>query len=190
MHRPIIFDVETQYSFQEVGNDIRKLKVSVIGMYAYETNTFQTYREKDLPTFFSKLEHASYLIGFNIHKFDLPVLSPYYVGDITQFPTLDLLEEVEKKLGHRLSLDDIAKATLGTQKTGHGFMAIDYFHKGEWEKLEEYCLSDVRITKELYEYMKANRKFYFNTPTGKKEVPIILKEKEEEPTTVSLSLPF
>lgn len=190
MTHPIVFDVETQYSFQEVGNDVKKLKVSVVGTYDYKTDTYKTYRENELTEFFNKLEHASYLIGFNINKFDLPVLSPYYVGDITQFPTLDLLEEVEKKLGHRLSLDDIAKATLGTQKTGHGFMAIDYFHKGEWGKLEEYCLSDVRITKELYEYMKANRKFYFNTPTGKKEVPIILKEKKEESTAVSLSLPF
>lgn len=190
MTYPIIFDVETQHSFQEVGNDVKKLKISIVGMYDYATDIFKAYRENDLPEFFNKLEHASYLIGFNIKKFDLPVLSPYYIGNIAQFPTLDILEEVEKKLGFRVALDELAKATLGTQKSGHGFLAIDYFHKGEWEKLEKYCLNDVRITKELFEYAKANRKLFFSTPTGKKEIPLLFPEKEEKPATVSLSLPF
>lgn len=190
MNSPIIFDVETQHSFQEAGNDVRKLKVSVAGMYDYGTDTYTAYREAHLAEFFNKLEHASYLIGFNIKKFDLPVLSSYYIGNIAQFQTLDILEEVEKKLGYRIALNDLARTTLGTQKIGHGFLAIDYFHKGEWEKLEKYCLSDVRITKELFEYAKANRKLYFSTPAGKKEIPLIFPEKGKKPATVSLSLPF
>src|SRR3972149_671824 len=93
---PIVFDVETQHTFQDVGQDVKKLKVSVVGIYDYATNEFMTYREHELQKLFSRFEHASYLIGFNIDKFDLPVLSPYYPGDPRQFATLDMLSEVEK----------------------------------------------------------------------------------------------
>lgn len=190
MNSPIIFDVETQHSFQEVGGDVKKLKISVVGMYDYATDMFKAYRENDLPEFFNRLEHASYLIGFNIKKFDLPVLSPYYIGDIAQFPTLDILEEVEKKLGYRIALDDLAKATLGIQKSGHGFMAIDYFRNGEWDKLKSYCLDDVKITKELYEYGKREKKLYFLDRFGKKEIQVVFDKSPVSSNAVSLSLPF
>ncbi len=190
MSHPIVLDLETQYTFQEVGYDPAKLKVSVVGIYDYKTDKYRAYRENEFPELFSVIEHASLLIGFNIKKFDLPVLAPYYLGDIMQFPTLDILEKVEKSLGFRASLDNLSQATLGVKKNGHGFLAIDYFHKGEWDKLEEYCLHDVKMTKELYEFGKKEGKLYFQTQTGKKEVPISFGDEKTSQSAISLSLPF
>lgn len=190
MGNPIVLDLETQHSFQEVGFDHRKLKVSVVGVYDYGKDEYKIYRENELGKLFTVLEHTPLIIGFNINKFDLPVLSPYYVGNILQFQTLDLLEEVEKSLGFRVALDDLARATLGTKKSGHGFLAIDYFRNGEWEKLEKYCLDDVRVTKELYEYGKKEGKFYFQTHNGKREITVALSKNSASKSTVSLSLPF
>lgn len=85
MTQPLVFDVETQHSFQETQGDIKKLKVAVVGVYNYKDNKYETYFENQLPELFCLFEQASYLIGFNINKFDLPVLSPYYIGDIFQF---------------------------------------------------------------------------------------------------------
>ena len=186
---PIVFDVETQHTFQEVGWDAKKLKVSVVGIYDYATKEFLTYREHELQKLFSRFEHASFLIGFNIDKFDLPVLAPYYPGDPRQFATLDMLSEVEKALGFRVALDDLARATLGVKKTGHGFLAIEYFKKGEWDKLASYCLSDVKITKELFEFGVKSQKLYFNTAKGNREIPVKF-EKGTISSAVSLSLPF
>lgn len=146
--------------------------------------------ESDLPSLFTRLEKASYLIGFNINKFDLPVLAPYYLGSIKQFATLDLLEEVEKVLGFRVSLDDLARATLGVKKSGHGFMAINYFNSGEWEKLKSYCLSDVKITRELYEHGQKNGKVLFNSAYGLKEIKVSFSMNIIPAGMVSLSLPF
>ena len=189
-HNPIVLDLETQYSFQEVGHDLKKLKVSVVGIYEYATNQYLAFREEEFSQLFYRLEKASLLVGFNINKFDLPVLAPYYLGKMSQFKTLDLLDEVEKQLGHRVALDDLARATLGTKKSGHGFLAIDYFRNGEWEKLIAYCLDDVRITRELYEYGLKNNKIYFNDFRGKKEISVDFESKQTEETPVSLSLPF
>lgn len=190
VYNPIVLDLETQHSFQEMGSDPKKLKVSVVGIFEYATNEYKSFREEELTQLFPLLEKASILVGFNINKFDLPVLSPYYLGDITQFHTLDILDEVEKSLGFRISLDDLAKATLGTQKSGHGLVAIDYFQKGQWDKLISYCLDDVRITKELYEYGLKNSKLYFNDLRGKKEITVNFEKEVSPESSVSLSLPF
>ncbi|MBI4991359.1 ribonuclease H-like domain-containing protein [Candidatus Gottesmanbacteria bacterium] len=190
MSYPVVLDLETQHSFQEVGFDHRKLKVSVVGVYDYGKDEYKIYRENELGKLFTMLEHTPLIIGFNINKFDLPVLSPYYVGDVLQFRTLDILEEVEKFLGFRVALDDLARATLGIKKSGHGFLAIDYFLNGDWEKLEKYCLSDVKVTKELYEFGKKEGKLYFQTAKGKKEIKVSFNNNSTSKSAVSLSLPF
>ncbi|OGG00433.1 hypothetical protein A2Y99_00435 [Candidatus Gottesmanbacteria bacterium RBG_13_37_7] len=190
MTHPIVLDLETQYSFKDVNNDHRKLKVSLVGIYDYGTKCYETYLENELSSLFKKLEHASYLIGFNIRKFDLPVLSPYYVGRTDQFATIDILSEVEKSLGFRISLDSLAFATLGKKKSGHGFLAINYFQKGEMEKLKKYCLDDVRITRELFEYGKKEGHLYYFDAKGKKEIPVQLTSQKKVQSAVSLSLPF
>ena len=190
MAQPIVFDVETQHAFQEVGHNLKKLKISVVGMFDYDADEYEVYTEKDLNEFFTRVEHASFLIGFNINHFDLPVLSPYYLGDIRQFETFDILEEVEKSIGFRVALDDLARMTLGSKKSGHGFTAINYFRTGQWEKLKKYCLEDVRITKDLYEFGKKNGKLKFQTNKGSRDIPVNFKERKAKTDSVSLSLPI
>jgi len=189
---PIVLDLETQRSFQEVSGDVRKLGVSLVGVYDYRTDKYTVYREAGFSELFTVLERASFLIGFNIDKFDLPVLSPYYIGKISQFKTLDILTKVEESLGFRVALDVLAQATLGVRKGGHGLMAINYFRNNEWAKLEKYCLEDVRITKEIYEYAGKNSKLFYDTFQGKKEIAVNLSDggKKKQAEAVSLSLPF
>lgn len=190
MAYPFIIDVETQHTLQEVGFNHKKLKISVVGAYDYQSNQYQAYFEKDLSKLFIKLEHASCIIGFNINKFDLPVLSPYYLGNISQFHTFDILDEIEKKLGFRVALDDIARATLDIRKSGHGLLAIEYFKKGELEKLKKYCLDDVKITKEIYDYGKKYGRIYFIDSKGKREIMVSFTPKSANSGPVSLSLPL
>ncbi len=189
MASPIIFDVETQRVFQEVNGQVDKLGVSVVGVYHYQDNSYQAYFEKDLPELFGVFEKASVLIGFNIKKFDLEVLKPYYLGDFNQFCVLDLLEDIQLALGKRIALDDLVKGTLGKRKQGHGFLAINYFREGKLDQLKEYCLSDVKLTKELYEFGKTYGQVYYLGPHGK--IPI--KVKWQSPNVnhdVNLTLPL
>lgn len=190
MTYPVVFDIETQHTFREVNHDYKKLKVSVAGVYDYACEKYESYFESELDSLFKKFEKASFLIGFNIDSFDLPVLAPYYLGNIKQFPTLDLLSEVERSLGFRVALDDLARATLGTKKSGHGFLAIDYFNNKQWDKLKNYCLDDVKITKEIYEYGKKNGKLLFATNKGVKDIKVSFDKKLTTDTAVTLSLPF
>jgi DEAD/DEAH box helicase domain-containing protein len=152
----IVLDLETQKSFDEVGGreNLHLLRVSVVGIYSYDQDLFRTFTEWDTPSLRGILEDAGLIVGFNIKRFDYPVLEPYLKRSLKNLPTLDIMEEVERFLGHRLSLDALVKATLGEGKTGHGLDAIRFFREGDTEKLKSYCLSDVRLTRDLYEYGK------------------------------------
>lgn len=189
MRKPLVLDVETQHTFQEVGKDPVKLKVSVVGVYDYNEDDYRAYLEDKLSELFQKIEHAPYTIGFNIDRFDFPVLSPYYLGSIDQFETLDILEKVKESIGFRVALDSLAKATLGVKKIGHGFKAIDYFKTGKFEKLKKYCLKDVEITKKLYDFGKKQGYLYLDTHKGKREVPVDFSLKKKKDKNVALSLP-
>lgn len=174
MSKPILFDVETQKVFHEVGGKTDQLKVSVVALYDFSTDSYHTFFETELPKMFSMFEKASSLIGFNINKFDLEVLKPYYVGNLSKFHTIDILEKIQKSLGRRIALDDLLKATLNVRKQGHGLMAVNYYKEGKLKELAEYCLSDVRLTKQLYDYIVVNKKAYYFGPYGKVEIRLDL----------------
>lgn len=159
--KQIIFDVETKKSFDDVGGYFpEKLEISFVGVI--ERDGFpeegpvheQRYElfEQDLDTLWPLLESADVVVGFNSDGFDLVTLVPYYTGDVTTFPSLDLLSRVKDAFGKRVSLDAIAKETLGSQKSGHGLDAIKYYNNKEWDKLASYCMKDVEITRDVYDY--------------------------------------
>jgi DEAD/DEAH box helicase domain-containing protein len=168
--KQLIFDVETQKTFDEVGGFYpEKLGISFVG--AIERNGFpeevgvneQYHRffEKDLENFWPLLESADVVIGFNSNGFDLATLQPYYQGNISLLPSLDLLEAVKAGVGHRLSLDAIAAQTLGTKKSGSGLDAITYYRDKQWSKLAKYCIKDVEITRDLYDYGRRHKKIKY-----------------------------
>jgi DEAD/DEAH box helicase domain-containing protein len=116
-------------------------------------------------------KNADRIVGFNSLSFDVPALSPYSPSGFSKLPHFDILDEIKKKTGHKTSLHKIAKATLGVQKTDSGENAVIYWEKGDKKSLEllrKYCEDDVRITKDIYDYVLKNKilKFtdYWNNP--------------------------
>lgn len=151
MRKPIVIDFETKKTFREVKTP-QELGISVAGVYDYATDILRAYEEHELKDMFQLFENASIIIGFNIDHFDLPVIQPYYAGDITQFKTFDILKDVKDIIGRRIKLDYLVKETLGEGKSGHGLEAIQFYRDGEMDKLKKYCLDDVRLTRELFDY--------------------------------------
>ncbi len=153
----LVLDLETQHTFSEVGGrNFRALKVSLVGVYSYLQERLLFFTEDRLHELFSLMEAADLIIGFNLKRFDYVVLEPYRGKVLDNFPTLDILEEIEIILGHRLKLDELAKYSLGRGKSGDGLDAVRYFRNGEFDKLKSYCGDDVLITRDLYEYGKNN----------------------------------
>ena len=153
----VILDVETKKTFDEVGGFFpEKLGISFVGVCVREGTTGQgemmSFWEKDLPKLFPLLEKADVVIGFNVDNFDMPTFTPYYNADIKRIPTLDVLTRIKDSAGHRIKLDTVARDTLGIGKSGDGLDAIKYYQTKQWEKLEKYCIQDVAVTRDVYDF--------------------------------------
>ena len=167
----LVFDLETQRSFQEVGGrgNLRRLGMSLAVTHELRSGKYQTYREADVPRLLKALFSAGRVIGFNIKRFDFPVLQGYCQADFATVNSLDMLEVIQRRLGFRVSLDKLAQATLNEGKSGHGLLALKWYKEGNWQKLERYCRRDVLLTTRLYLYGKENGFLYYPAAGGKKE---------------------
>lgn len=174
MLNKIVIDLETQKSFDEVGGHDKNhlLKISVAGLYSYPLNKYFAYTEDQMSKVADMLHEADQIIGFNIKSFDFEVLKPYLSYDIHKLPYLDILEETTKLIGHRVKLDNLAQMNLGTSKSGDGLMALKLYKQGRIDDLKKYCLDDVKITKEIYDYVLKYGKLLYKDYFETKEIKI------------------
>jgi DEAD/DEAH box helicase domain-containing protein len=191
--RKVVFDIETSNIFDDVGsNDPSKLNISIVGVYEYATDTYTSFAQEEFGKMWPIFERADMLIGFNSDHFDIPLLNKYYPGDLTKIKSLDLLVEVKRSLGRRLRLDSIAEATLGVNKSGHGLEAVKWWKEGKGDLVRKYCLDDVRITKDVYDYALANKEVKYKDFGDLKTIKLDVKEWEKipEPAALTHTLPF
>jgi DEAD/DEAH box helicase domain-containing protein len=176
----LVFDLETQKAFDEVGGMGKNhlLKVSVIGVYSYQQDKYFCFDESQVYKVGEMFQEADQIIGYNIKHFDFEVLRPYLGYDVDQLPYLDIMEEVVGILGHRLKLDNIAQSTLGIGKNGDGLEAVRLFKQGRLDELKKYCTNDVKVTKELYDYVLSYGKLLYKDYFETKEMKISFIEPQ------------
>lgn len=188
MSSEVVLDIETQSA---AIHDLSSMRISVIGCYFYETDSYEVFEEPEFPALWKRLEHSDRLIGYNTKGFDLRIMNNYYSGNFFDFPNLDLLEEIQKVLGFRLKLDDVAAATIGTRKSGHGLQAVEWWKQGEIQKIKDYCLQDVKVTKGVYEYgLKYKALAYEDRLSGRKAIPVDFTKKEAVSAKINLTMGF
>ncbi len=190
--RVITFDIETKNIFQDVGsNDPAALDISVVGIHDSFTNEFSSFLEKDFGKLWQTLEQADALVTWNGDHFDIPLLNKYYPGDLTKIKSIDLMREVQLVLGRRLKLDTVGEATLQRNKSGHGLDAIEWWRNGEIDKVIKYCIEDVRLTRDLYDYALENKHLKYKELGAVKEVKLNTAEWENSiPHAMTYTLPF
>ena len=179
--------------FKDVGsNDPADLTLSVVGVFDSESELYSTYLLPELGRLWPIIESTDMLITFNGDHFDIPLLNKYYPGDLLKIKSLDLLKEMQKVAGRRMKLDQIAEGTLGVNKSGDGLLAIKLWREGKIEELKKYCLDDVRITKDLYEYALQNGKLIFKEGPNMNEVKLDTSDWESLPAAsgMNFTLPF
>ena len=166
MSRDVVyFDLETQRTANDVGGWDRKrdMLMSIGVTYSTKLGEYRIYTEKNVQALVDQLLRADLVVGFNVVNFDYEVLMGYTILDLPhQCRTLDMLVELEKKLGHRVGLDAVAMATFGVGKTGDGLDAIKWWREGRMLDIAEYCCFDVKCTRLVHEYGMTNRQLHYN----------------------------
>ena len=160
----IYFDLETQRTANDAGgwNRKRDMGMSVGVTYSTKLEEYRIYTEKTVQQLVDQLTRADLVVGFNVLNFDYEVLMGYTALDLSyNTQTLDMLVEIEKKLGHRLGLDSLASSTLGVGKTAEGLDAIKWWREGRLVEIAEYCCFDVKCTRLVHEYGAQNKKLHY-----------------------------
>ncbi|KKS94382.1 MAG: hypothetical protein UV71_C0027G0005 [Microgenomates group bacterium GW2011_GWC1_43_13] len=197
----VIFDTETKKFFDNIeGYDPSKLGVSICSVYTRTLDdsfkevqgAMKSYWEKDFPEMFELFEKADRIIGFNSIGFDVPALSPYLPEHWPKLKHFDILAQIKEAAGKRMSLDSLAKATLGSAKGGSGADAIKYWNEGTEKslaKLKKYCETDVAITRDIYDYVLTNGVLKYTDFWNEiREIKLDFSYPTEDPSTLQHSL--
>jgi len=181
--KKIVFDIETKNIFQDVGSrNPADLDISIVGIYDYETDKYHTFLQEEFDKMWGLIKKADLLITFNGEYFDIPLLNKYYkkvgLGDLKDIRSLDIFKEIKNSSGRWLKLDKIAQGTFGINKSGDGLEAVVWWRTGEIEKIRKYCLEDVKITKDVYEFALKHKKLIFKEGPFTKEIKLDTKHWE------------
>ncbi|MBZ5587816.1 MAG: ribonuclease H-like domain-containing protein [Acidobacteriia bacterium] len=155
----VVFDLETQRSFQDVGGRtaMRDLGMSIGVVYSFRDDTFRGFVENESDALINLLRSAELVVGFNLLGFDYEVLKGYKDVPFETLPTLDIMFHLQDRLGFRPKLDSVVQATLGAGKSADGLQALTWWKEGRLDLIEKYCTDDVRLTRDLYLYGRRNR---------------------------------
>ena len=164
-----VFDLETQLSAADVGGwqFADRMKISCGVLYDARHDRFIEFMEEQVHELIEHLQQLDMVIGFNIKRFDFKVLSGYSQLDFGRMRTLDILEEVHRHLGYRLSLNHLVEVTLNEPKKADGLKALQWWREGRIRDLVDYCRHDVQLTRDLYLYGRLHGYLLFRDKSGR-----------------------
>jgi DEAD/DEAH box helicase domain-containing protein len=172
----VYFDLETQRTANDVGGWDRKDKMGMsVGVtYSSGLGAYQIFSEDRVQALIEQLRRADLVVGYNLINFDYQVLGGYTILDLAeQVPTLDMMVDIEKVLGHRLALDALAQGTFGVGKIAEGLDAIRWWREGKVLEIAEYCCFDVKVTKMVHEHgVSAGELFYIDRFSRKQRLEV------------------
>jgi DEAD/DEAH box helicase domain-containing protein len=173
-HRILFFDLETQKLAQEVGgwNRCHLMRISVAVVYDSIDKEFYTFTEDKIDEMLKRFREANLIVGFNTKGFDYKVLGAYTSINLYALPSFDIMEDLYKRLGFRLGLDNLAKETVNKGKSADGLKAVEWFKKGDIESIKKYCIQDVEATKDIFYYGLEKGHLYYRDKKDNKKVKV------------------
>jgi DEAD/DEAH box helicase domain-containing protein len=155
----LVLDVETQYLSDEVAGGWTAVDQFLVALVVTwdEAGGMRVWYEQDVPRLLTEAEKFQKVITFNGENFDFKVLGHYGSVESLRSRSTDMLVVLSKKLGFRIKLDSLAKATLGRGKTGSGTESVQWWRSGDpalRQKVVDYCKMDVELTRDVYLFGK------------------------------------
>lgn len=174
MNELIFLDIETQKNKDDVWWRYPEKMLLALAVTFDNVNWYRTRYENNIDDLISELDNFSSIIWFNVIDFDYGVLMKYdnFIKNKLSNKTIDMLNDIYKKLWFRIKLDDLAKTTLWKGKSWDWLQSINWRKSGQHDLVEEYCKKDVLLTKELYEFWKNNWYIYYSSYWEKKKINV------------------
>jgi RNase_H superfamily len=148
-------------------HDHKNMGISVIGCYDYAADRYRTFLKDNFDEFVALARSRDLMVSFNGIGFDNKVLDACGLASaVTRHAEqyYDILRElwIADGLGPEFSypthigygLNEVATSNFNVKKTGHGAAAPVQWQRGEYGKVIDYCLEDVRLTKRCFDRIR------------------------------------
>ncbi len=178
MKNIVYFDLETRRSAAQVGgwHETAKMGMSVGVTFSGAAQTYSIYTEEEAAQLIQQLSRADLVVGFNHIGFDYGVLQPFTFWTVSEMThDLDICLDLSERLGHRITLDSVARPTLsGHSKTAVGSDALRWW--AEYENTHDvkrlldiarYCCYDVKVTMQVHRFGVQNGYVLYEDRGGK-----------------------
>jgi hypothetical protein len=144
-------------------HDHANMGISVVGVYDYRDERYRVFCEDNRRELLNLIgERRPLCVGFNNIPFDNTVMRATAGWDApAEAECYDLLREIwaAAGLGPKFEypshlgfgLDAVCAVNFGMKKSGHGALAPVQWQRGEYGAVIDYCLNDVRLTKQLFD---------------------------------------
>lgn len=165
-------------------HDHAHMGITVLGCYDYLEDRYRVFCDDNKDEF--KLLVANRVplcVGFNNIPFDNQVLV-HTPGWHSPNDTMcyDLLRQTWEAAGLRptfasathggFGLDAMCETNFGTKKSGNGALAPVDWQQGRTGKVIDYCLNDVRLTKQLFDAVLAGA--WIKNPKNKEPMRLMM----------------
>lgn len=144
--------------------DFENMGISVIGAYDYLEDRYRVFCQYNFTEFQQLLNRADVVVDFNGYQFDAPLLNANGMG-FNKDKHFDILRQIWKAEGYdpdkfdfrthaNYGLDACCWENFGIRKTGNGALAPIDWQQGRFGEVIDYCLNDIRMTKQLFDKIR------------------------------------
>lgn len=165
-----VFDAEIKKRIEDCSKGWQshdEMGVSVLVIFDYLEMRYRVFDDKNAGEAVRILEEYNVVVGFNTVNFDQKLLRAtwpdLYKGHRSS-RDYDILRQIwialklnpdkfDPSTHGGYKLDDVAYETIGLRKTGDGAKAPVLFQEGRFAELCDYCVQDVKIERELFEFV-------------------------------------
>lgn len=165
-----VIDIQTSKTYEEVGGKqwLSQMGISFAALLNHETEEIKLYSENDINTLLDEIVSSHLLVGFNLKKFVYKVLSGFRNYDFENVSSLDVLENIRKKIVHKPSMNDLFLGTLGTYKSIDNMRITRMFKEGKIEEVKQIIIGNVRALNSVYTFGKQKGYVFLNDQTGQR----------------------
>lgn len=153
----LYLDVISLRTAEEVGGfgraATRRRGVAVAATLS-STGQFQQWRAADCGKLVEHLRSALLVVGYDCINFDYELIRGH--ASFRRPKTLDLLQIIQEILGHRTSLENVARATLGRAGLAGGKALDKAWREGDSERVARALRRNLNVMRRLHEHVGAH----------------------------------
>ena len=165
-----IIEVQPRRTFDEVGGkkNISLMGIAFVALIDPKSDRMTIYTESEIEACLDALDSAQMIIGYHLDKFVFPLLAGYRAIDRDRYHRLDMLDDVNRKIGRKVEISDLLYGTLEIKRAVDPMKLARQFQQGEIELVKQATAQMARDLAAIYHYGKEKGYVCINGPFGQR----------------------